>query len=141
MSRPSELRLRAPAHSRNVAPLRHALAAFLEALHFDRNLRDDVTTAAGEAMANVVEHAYTASNKSIARDLQLLARVKRGGTVCVDISDNGSFLRRKPTPGRGFGLRIIRAIAGRLVINTSEGTCVSMTFQARPRRLKVDSRQ
>lgn len=136
MSRSPELRLRAPAQSRNVAPLRHALAAFLEALHFDRNLRDDVTTAAGEAMANVVEHAYAACAKNITRDLQLLARVKRGGTVCVDISDHGSFLRRKPVPGRGFGLRIIRAIAGRMVISTSEGTCVSMTFQARPRRSK-----
>lgn len=136
MSQASELRLRCPAHSRNVAPIRHALAAFLQALHFDRSLRDDVTTAAGEAMANVVEHAYARCDKNTGRDLQVLARVKRGGTVCVDVSDHGLFLRRNPLPGRGFGLRIIRAIAGRTVINTSEGTCVSMTFQARPRRSK-----
>ena len=100
------------------------------------SLRDDVTTAAGEALANVVEHAYACSGERSGRDLTLLARVERGGKLCVDVSDRGSFLRRKPLPGRGFGLRIIRAIAGRMRIDTSRGTCVSMTFRTATRRSK-----
>jgi serine/threonine-protein kinase RsbW len=130
MRRPSELRLSCPAQSRYVAPIRHALAAFLEALAFDNDLRDDVTTAAGEALANVVEHAYVSSSGKAARDLQLLARLHSGGRLSVDVSDRGSFIRRKPLPGRGFGLRIIQAIARQMSIDTSRGTCVSMTFEA-----------
>jgi anti-sigma regulatory factor (Ser/Thr protein kinase) len=129
VKRPSELRLHCPAQSRYVPHIRHALAAFLEALQFDRSLRDDVTTAAGEALANVVEHAYARSPGTKVRDVQLLARLDSGGRLCVDVSDRGEFIRRKPLPGRGFGLRIIRAIARRMSIDTSRGTCVSMTFE------------
>jgi serine/threonine-protein kinase RsbW len=129
VKRASELRLYCPAQPRYVAPIRHALAAFLEALQFDRRLRDDVTTAAGEALANVVEHAYARTSEKEARDLQLLARHERG-RLCVDVSDRGSFIRRRPAPGRGFGLRIIRAIVRQINIDTSQGTCVSMTFKA-----------
>jgi len=128
MKRGSELRLSCPAQSQYVAAIRHALAAFLEALHVDRGTRDDVTTAAGEALANVVEHAYARSSSATMRDVQLLARV-RGGRLSVDVWDRGCFVRRKPLPGRGFGLRIIRAIVQQLRIDTTRGTCVSMTFE------------
>ena len=128
MKRASQLRLYCPAQPQYVAPIRHALTAFLEALQFDRAVRDDVTTAAGEALANVVEHAYVRSS-SKTRDVQLLARIDRGGRLSVYVSDRGSFIRRKPLPGRGFGLRIIRAIAQQLRIDTTRGTCVSMTFE------------
>ena len=134
--RASELRLHCPAQSRYVAPIRHALAAFLEALAVDRSTRDDVTTAAGEALANVVEHAYAHADDGTARDVQLLARVDRGGRLCIGVSDRGSFVRRKPLQGRGFGLRIMRAIAQRIRIDTSRGTCITMTFEnsATPKR-------
>jgi len=129
MKRASELRLHCPAQPQYVAPIRHALTAFLEALQFDRGVRDDVTTAAGEALANVVEHAYARSPSKIARDVQLFARYDRDGRLWVDVLDRGSFIRREPLPGRGFGLRIIRAITHQLNIDTTRGTCVSMTFE------------
>ena len=129
MKRASQLRLHCPAQAQYVAPIRHALTAFLEALQFDRAIRDDVTTAAGEALANVVEHAYVRSPSKTARDVQLLARYDRDGRLWVDVLDRGSFIRRKALPGRGFGLRIIRAIAHQLHIDTTRGTCVSMTFE------------
>ncbi len=132
MKRASELRLHCPAQPLYVAHIRHALTAFLEALQFDRAVRDDVTTAAGEALANVVEHAYAGSPNTAARYVQLLARVDRGGRLWVDVSDRGSFIRRKPLPGRGFGLRIIRAIAQQFQIDTTRGTCVSMGFDSPP---------
>jgi anti-sigma regulatory factor (Ser/Thr protein kinase) len=128
--RGSQLRLNCPAQSQYVAPIRHALAAFLEALHFDRSVRDDVTTAAGEALANVVEHAYAGCSGKTTRDVRLLAHLDRGGRLRVEIVDRGSFIRREPLPGRGFGLRIIRAIAQQLQIDTTRGTCVSMAFEA-----------
>lgn len=127
MKRPYELRLHCPAQSKCVAPVRHALRAFLEALAFDPGSLDDVTTAAGEALANVVEHAYVRTRKSVRRDVELLARIERG-KLRVDVCDGGSFIVRDPLPGRGFGLRIIRAIARRIVIDTSNGTRIRMTF-------------
>ena len=128
MNRASELRLRCPAQSRYVAPIRHALAAFLQALQYNREYLEDVTTAAGEALANAVEHAYARGAKRSERYLELRATILRNGRLAVAVSDDGSFLQRKPLPGRGFGLRIIRAVARRLTIDTVEGTQVRMTF-------------
>ncbi len=128
MAAPSELRLHCPAQSRYVARVRHALAAFLQALEFEGQLLEDVTTAAGEALANTVEHAYTRSAMVAQRYLELRARLDSKGSLSVDICDGGSFIQRRPTPGRGFGLRIIRSIAEQLTIDTSAGTRLHMTF-------------
>ncbi|MGA9944844.1 MAG: ATP-binding protein [Candidatus Cybelea sp.] len=127
----SQLKLRCPAQSQYVALVRHALGAFLRALEFEGGSLDDVTTAAGEALANIVEHAYGSSSTASECLLELHARVDRKGTLCVDVSDSGSFIERRPLPGRGFGLRIIQAVAGKLTIDTSGGTCVRMTFNGK----------
>jgi anti-sigma regulatory factor (Ser/Thr protein kinase) len=100
----------------------------LEVLGFERRVRDDVITAAGEALANAVEHAYAGASEETQRILELLARVDQSGTLSVDVSDRGSFIAREPLPGRGFGLRIIAAVAGQISIETSEGTRVRMQF-------------
>jgi serine/threonine-protein kinase RsbW len=129
MTAPSELRLRCPAKSQYVAPVRHALAAFLQALEFERHALEDVTTAAGEALANIVEHAYGRGAKRTEPYLELSAKINRKGTLRVDVCDGGCFVERRPLPGRGFGLQIIRAIAGELAIDTSSGTRVRMIFE------------
>ena len=124
------MRLCCPAQARYVSLIRHALGAFLDALQCDRGLREDATTAAGEALANVVEHAYAEGCLSDTRDLQLFARFESSGRLSIDVSDNGSFIPRDPASDRGFGLRIIRAVARKTIIDTSRGTCVSMTFES-----------
>jgi anti-sigma regulatory factor (Ser/Thr protein kinase) len=131
MAGESQLKLRCPAQSKYVALVRHALTAFLRALEFEAESLDDVATAAGEALANIVEHAYGCSAAAAECFLELHARVDRKGTLCVDVSDSGSFIERQPLPGRGFGLRIIQAVAGKLTIDTSGGTCVRMTFDGK----------
>lgn len=128
MAGASELRLRCPAQSRYVARVRHTLAAFLQALEFEGQSLEDVTTAAGEALANTVEHAYARSAMVAKRYLELRAKLDSKGSLSVDICDGGSFIRRRPTPGRGFGLRIIRSIAEQLTIDTTAGTRLHMTF-------------
>ena len=127
-SNPSVLRLRCPAQSQYVAPVRHALAAFLRAHDFERQQLEDVTTAAGEALANIVEHAYVESSQEVERYLELCATIERNGRLGLEVYDGGSFIKRRPLAGRGFGLRIIRAIAARLTIDTSNGTRLLMTF-------------
>ncbi|MBV9718115.1 MAG: ATP-binding protein [Candidatus Eremiobacteraeota bacterium] len=132
MKRASALSLHCPAHSRCVAPARHALAAFLRALEFDRHLLEDVTTAAGEALANIVEHAYAdGGDEADGRYLELTAEFDGSGTLAVDVADGGSFIARHSLPGRGFGLRIIRTIAQRLTIDTAAGTRLRMVFECK----------
>ena len=128
MTAAPELRLSCPAQPRYVPPIRHALAAFLQALGFERRELDDVITAAGEALANAVEHAYAGATDEAICVLELLARVEYGGTLYVDVSDRGSFIVRDPLPGRGFGLRIIHAVSASASIETNEGTRVRMRF-------------
>lgn len=128
MTTPSELRLRCPAQSQYVAHVRHALAAFLRALEFERQALEDVTTAAGEALANIVEHAYGRGAKRAEQYLELTATMKGTGPLCVDVCDGGNFVMRGPTPNRGFGLQIIRAIAAEISVDTSSGTRVRMIF-------------
>ena len=130
----SELRLRCPAHSRHVAPVRRALAAYLRALDYEPREVDDITTAAGEALANIVEHAYARSGSKIDRYMELRARRDARGELAVEVCDGGAFrARRRSSPGRGFGLRIMRAIAANMTIDAraSGGTRVRMRFAAK----------
>jgi serine/threonine-protein kinase RsbW len=131
MTRSSHLHLHCPARSQYVALVRHALAAFLQVLEFERQSLEDITTAAGEALANIVEHAYVTAARPAECFFDLHAKVSRNGKLCLDVSDGGLFLERAPLAGRGFGLRIIAAIAGELTIDTSAGTRVRMTFDSK----------
>ena len=126
---PSVLRLRCPAQSHFVASLRHALASFLRAHDFNGQQLDDVTTAAGEALANIVEHAYAAASAEVDRYIGLRANVDANGTLALEVYDGGKFVQRRPVHGRGFGLRIIHAIAGQTTIDTSDGTRLRMIFE------------
>jgi serine/threonine-protein kinase RsbW len=127
----SELRLRCPAESQHVAHVRHALTAFLQALQLERQPIDDIATAAGEALANIIEHAYASGAPIADAVLELHAQAKENGRIAVDVSDRGSFITRQPLPGRGFGLKIIRAIAAQLTIDTSDGTRLRMIFDCK----------
>jgi anti-sigma regulatory factor (Ser/Thr protein kinase) len=129
---PSELRIERAAGFDAPRPLRHALQAFLAAVEIDPQLRDDIVLAAGEALANAVEHAYDAQQTGTVR---LHAYQPDAQTLVVDVFDRGVFVAREGgTPGRGFGLRIVRAIARSVSIDTEGGTRISMVFDAPQQR-------
>lgn len=139
MSSVSELRLFQEAQTRSVGPLRHALLGFCEALQFSGDAVDDIVTAAGEALANAVEHAYKHEPaRSQPPTIELHARFDRGD-LALDIVDRGKFVEHEPVPWRGFGLRIMRAIAQQMTVDTSDGTRVRMHFAGV--RLKVNDSQ
>lgn len=129
MSGESELRVSCRAAPEAARPLRHALAAFLNVFRFDPDWRDDVLTAAGEALANAIEHAYDGTEPG---ELELFARFEHGGTLSIDVADDGRFVEHEPRPGRGYGLRIVKAIAPGTVVETSNGTRVHMVFDSCP---------
>lgn len=124
----SELRLNCRARPEVARPMRHAVAAFLAAAGLvDEETRDDVLTAVGEALANAVEHAYANVEENA---VELFARLD-GDLLAVDVFDRGTFIERAPREGRGFGLRIVEAIANDVRVNVGDGTHVQMTFSLR----------
>lgn len=124
----STFNVRCPASPERVKSLRHALRAFLTVYDVDGSWLDDVLTAVGEALINVVEHAYASGSTA---ELELSARLEPDALV-VDVVDEGVFVERESREGRGFGLRIARAIARDVSIHTNGGTRVHMTFPRTP---------
>lgn len=128
----SELRLNCIARREVARPMRHAVAAFLAATGCgDQETSNDILTAVGEALANAVEHAYDGVDEN---EVELFARIERGDTLAVDVFDRGSFINRAPRAGRGFGMRIVEAIAQAVTINVDNGTHVRMIFNVPPNR-------
>jgi serine/threonine-protein kinase RsbW len=132
----SELRINCTARREAARPMRHAVAAFLAAAGYgDQETSDDVLTAVGEALANAVEHAYDGVEKN---QVELFVRLERDDTLAVDVFDRGTFINRAPRAGRGFGLRIVEAIAQAVTVNVEDGTHVHMIFNV-PRNRKDDA--
>lgn len=90
MTGSSELRLHCLAHPAAAKSLRHALATFLAVIDIDSALTDDVLTAVGEALVNVVEHAYSSDGPG---ELELFARIE-DDAILVDVYDRGTFIER-----------------------------------------------
>ena len=107
--------------------MRHAVACFLAATGVAADTADDILTAVGEARAIVMEHAYDPACPS---DGELHARFQEHARLAIDVFDRGQFVRRDARPGRGFGLRIVRAIAREVSIDTHDGTRLRMVFDA-----------
>jgi anti-sigma regulatory factor (Ser/Thr protein kinase) len=122
----SELRINCIARREAARPIRHAVAAFLTASgKVDREVQDDILTAVGEALANAVEHAYEGVEES---EIELFARLESNDTLAVDVFDRGTFISRAPRPNRGFGMRIVEAIAKAVTVDVDNGTHVRMIF-------------
>jgi len=127
MTGQSELRINRRARGDAARPLRHALSAFMKAKEVEPDSVDDIVTAVGEALANAIEHAYSDGDNG---KVELFARLDAGGTVVIEVSDQGAFIERGQRQGRGYGLQIVRRIARWVSIDTSSGTTVSMIFDA-----------
>lgn len=123
----SELRIVRPAGITVPRQLRHALRAFLDVFAFDADFLDDVLLAVGEVLANSVEHGYDGGSL---RNVEMVARSGKNGTLAIEVFDEGTFLERERLPDRGYGLRIVRAIARKVTIETGQGTRVEMLFDA-----------
>ncbi|HTX03500.1 MAG TPA: ATP-binding protein [Candidatus Acidoferrales bacterium] len=130
----AELRMTRTAARANVRPMRHALRSFLEALELAPDTVDDVLTAVGEVLANAVEHAYV---DGAAGSVEVYAHVKGSSTLEIDVKDSGTYIERSARVGRGFGLRIARAIARSVEIDRSRGTRVHLSFDTDQRRRHI----
>jgi len=122
----SELRINRDTRDRGTPKaIRQALGAFLTALRIEPPLREDIVMAVGEAIANAVEHAYDTDDPGT---VELHALTDAQNTLLVDVYDRGAFIERDLREGRGLGLRIVRAIARAVSIDTEGGTRIRMVF-------------
>lgn len=112
-----------PAEPGRVADVRHRLAQWLSTVGVGTEERHDVILAAGEALANAVEHAY----REGPGDVHIDARRPRPDELVVVVRDHGRW-RDPPAPGnRGRGHALIRRLVDDLdVERRGGGTTVRM---------------
>jgi serine phosphatase RsbU (regulator of sigma subunit)/anti-sigma regulatory factor (Ser/Thr protein kinase) len=116
-----ELEFAIEARARSLVMIRRALSRWMSDLETPKDVMRDLTMAASEAAANVVEHAYGPSGGMISVEGKL-----EDDRVKVMIGDTGSW-RGASRPDRGNGLRLMRAVMNEVVIDASPaGTIVTM---------------
>jgi PAS domain S-box-containing protein len=120
------LYLELPAVSGAERVVRHRLHGWLSAVGVDQADALDLQLAMGEAVANVVAHAYQDAPGPMTVEVEH----DRAGRVAVTVTDSGCWQERQPDgqhSSSGRGLRMMREITDVCEIDrTPEGTVVSM---------------
>ena len=110
-----------PARPQSSPSMRRALREFLAPLRLDPERLEDVVLAAGEAIANAIEHAYRGGRGTV--------RLRAFATpthLIVEVSDRGSW-RLGGEAERGHGLGLMRALVDRVAVeSTHEGTKIRL---------------
>ncbi len=123
---PSPLELEFPADVAQLAPTRAALRGWLSRTRVGPAQTHDVLIAAGEAVANAIEHGHRHTPQGTIR-LRATALVDR---VELTIADTGSWKAPHPTGGvnRGRGISLMRALVHDVAIQPgSAGTTVHLS--------------
>jgi serine/threonine-protein kinase RsbW len=115
-----------PAEAAGASDVRHHLTGWLtdNAITTNDERRSDIVLAVYEAVANAAEHAYRTlpvhpgQPRPIA--VEALYR-RRTRTLEITVSDHGRWRPPLPTHTRGYGLRLIRAVADTTNIHTGPG--------------------
>jgi serine/threonine-protein kinase RsbW len=110
-----------------IADIRRAIRQWLRTLPLEDERRDDVVLASYEALANAVEHAYSAQDDSATLDLEATYR-PQDRYLEVRVSDRGSWHEAVvPNGSRGHGLNLIRQLSTDMVVTPRpDGTQVAM---------------
>jgi anti-sigma regulatory factor (Ser/Thr protein kinase) len=94
---------------------RRSLNRFITSLGFDDEARFSILTAAGEAIANAVEHAYFGSPGVV----RLQAHAQ-DGALSVTVEDDGKWKPAQRRDERGRGLPLMRALMDAVEIRTHQ---------------------
>lgn len=123
---PAPLELEFPAHVSQLAPTRSALRSWLSRARVDPNQALDVLVAAGEAVANAIEHGHRHSPEGT---------ISLGATLRADhleliITDTGSWKPPQPATEshRGRGIALMEGLMHDVTIQPgAEGTIVHLS--------------
>jgi serine/threonine-protein kinase RsbW len=124
--------MRARAEPAAVPVLRRAALRWLAEVDLDADTAEDVVLATGEAVTNVVEHAYRHDLTGSVR-LVMTETPDPAGGVEVQVGDRGRWQEPATDPGfRGRGLEMVHALADQAsVTTTAQGTTVAMCWNRR----------
>jgi serine phosphatase RsbU (regulator of sigma subunit)/anti-sigma regulatory factor (Ser/Thr protein kinase) len=123
----TSLHLQMAADPAALVVVRRSLERWLSDIEVGGRLRDDVLTAAGEAVANSVEHAYGPQGGW----MHVLGS-REGDTLKVVVRDGGHWRKRRS--GRGRGSRLIRALMDSVEFETSDGGTTVTMYRKLPSR-------
>jgi serine phosphatase RsbU (regulator of sigma subunit) len=120
-SRPAEpFELRLDGDIAAVASMRRRLTGWLDDVGVDAPVQREIVLVCNELCANAIEHAIAPSSETVE-----VKASKNGDSVEIQVRDFGRW--RKPTPreGRGFGLKLVAALADDVdIASTDSGTRV-----------------
>ncbi|HLW48481.1 MAG TPA: anti-sigma factor antagonist [bacterium] len=117
-----------PAEPSSLRLVRYALAQLSAGVGLDERRAFDLNVAVGEAVNNVVEHAYGASSGTIR-----LRASREDSTLRVEIEDAGRWRPDRPNNPGGRGFNLMRALTDRVQVATGEsGTVVRLTLRFDP---------
>jgi serine/threonine-protein kinase RsbW len=111
-----------------LADLRRAIRAWLEAHAVAAADTHDVLLAVGEAAANAIEHGHAGRVAPVEVTLALA-----GGSLSGTVRDAGRWKAPHSDPDRGRGLEILRAVADDVTITRGDGTTVAFQRDLRHR--------
>jgi anti-sigma regulatory factor (Ser/Thr protein kinase) len=121
-----------PAYAVNVRQLRRAVVRFAEAHGANPFMAGSIALAVGEALNNVVLHAYRDYLEPGNMTIEAHVEMSR---LAVVVRDEGSgFNPRSHSSGSGFGLPVIASLAATMSVATNRddgptGTVVLMNFE------------
>ncbi len=111
-----------------ISDVRSVLSRWLSTGAVERHRVPDVVLAVYEAMANVVEHAYTSSTHRGVFDL-VAEQSPVTGSLEIAVRDHGSWLSSEPGPLRGRGLPLIESLSDDVTVTSAAaGTEVIMRW-------------
>jgi anti-sigma regulatory factor (Ser/Thr protein kinase) len=116
------VRLRVPAEPASLRTVRARLRAWLGDVGAAGDVAADVVLAVNEACANAIEHPVAPRQPWID-----LVAGRRHGSLIVSVEDFGRWRRHGRRDGGGRGLRLMRALMDRVVVEPSpHGTTVRL---------------
>jgi serine phosphatase RsbU (regulator of sigma subunit)/anti-sigma regulatory factor (Ser/Thr protein kinase) len=121
-----------PAIPSSIPLVRQTLRQIASDLRIDQHQAFNLQVAAGEAMMNVIEHAY-----QTARGTLSVRGWREGERFLIEVEDRGKW--REPRPGRrGRGLAMMRALADTVEVDERpDGTRVRMAIDLRNPRVSA----
>lgn len=125
---PAPLRMTFPAHVGELARTRNALRNWLSQLHVTPEQSLDVLIAAGEAVANAIEHGHRHSPDGMIS----MGATALGDQVHVTVADTGSWKTPQPAANttRGRGITMMRGLMHDVTIEPdAAGTTVQLTVR------------
>ncbi len=122
---PAPLELAFPADAAELSPVRAQLRHWLDNCGLSTPLTQDALVAAGEAVANAIEHGH---RDQPGEEIRLAAAITTD-RLRLTVADSGHWLPPGPEPTlyRGKGIQLMRALMDNVSIDTETvGTTVTM---------------